>query len=177
MRDLIILISISLALVGCNFQNDQNSGALELIKNQNMAEVSTQTGLEQNVVLPKKSLLVIGADGKQNQFSVEMATTNQQRQLGLMNRTGLADDAGMLFVFSKAGVVNFWMKNTLIPLDIIFINAEKKIVSIGANAQPCLVEDCPLISSKYDTLYVLEIKGGMAEQLGIKVGDRVEWLE
>lgn len=91
--------------------------------------------------------------------------------IGLMNRKELAADSGMIFDFENNGVVVMWMKNTLIPLDMLFITAEGRISGIARNAVPLSLER---IAAPGPVRYVLEIKGGVAERLGIRPGDRVE---
>lgn len=103
-------------------------------------------------------------------FQVEIADDEAERQQGLMYRTSLAPDRGMLFQFDRAAPRAFWMKNTYIPLDIIYIGADGRIVSIAAMAEP--FNEAP-IPSKAPASGVLEIYGGRAAELGIAVGDRV----
>lgn len=105
-------------------------------------------------------------------FDVEVADTEIKRTVGLMNRT-LPERSGMLFVFGSEQAVSFWMKNTLIPLDMIFISGDKKIVNIKRDAQPCKTLDCETYKSEGPVKYVLEINGGLADKLGIKEGDKV----
>ena len=81
-----------------------------------------------------------------NCFSVELAKTNAERELGLMNRKELDSNKGMLFIFEKDGIYPFWMKNTLIPLDMIWIDGNYQIVFIAKNVQPCKTLICPVIS-------------------------------
>ncbi len=107
-------------------------------------------------------------------FEVEVADTPVKRTIGLMNRTSLQEKSGMLFIFDQEGIQGFWMKNTLIPLDMIFISADKKIVHIEKNAQPCKVLDCQTYSSVKPAKYVVEINGGLADKLGIKEGQMVD---
>lgn len=106
-------------------------------------------------------------------FSVEIAANQSQREYGLMNREHLDPDKGMLFVYEKEGYYSFWMKNTLIPLDIIWINSSQDIVCIERNAQPCTSDFCPLIDPRTTASYVLEINGGLCDKYGINVGDKV----
>jgi hypothetical protein len=106
-------------------------------------------------------------------FSVEVARTFNERAVGLMNRTELQKDSGMLFVFEEDGEYNFWMKNTLISLDMIWISSDKKVVFIKNNAEPCKQEVCESIKPNAIARYVLEINGGLAEQENIKPGDDV----
>ncbi len=105
-------------------------------------------------------------------FTVELAETSAEKTKGLMYRAELPENQGMLFVFEKDAPRTFWMKNTLIPLDMIFINSEWKVVEVKANVQPCREDPCPSYPSE-PAMYVLEINGGMAEKSGIKVGSIV----
>jgi len=108
-------------------------------------------------------------------FKVEIASTSIQHQKGLMHREYLPEDRGMLFVFKQEQPLSFWMKNTLIPLDIIYISQDKKVVSIRANALPCKKDPCPLYPSKEKAMYVLEVKADLAEKFGIEKGATVEF--
>ncbi|MEA2098258.1 MAG: DUF192 domain-containing protein [Patescibacteria group bacterium] len=108
-------------------------------------------------------------------FKVETAVTAQEQKMGLMNREFLALDSGMLFVFEKEDIHNFWMKNTLIPLDIIWIDKDNKVIFIKENAEPCKTEKCELFEPDKKSKYVLEINGGLAEKIGFKIGDEVEY--
>jgi uncharacterized membrane protein (UPF0127 family) len=102
---------------------------------------------------------------------VELADTDESREYGLMNRTSLSPDKGMLFVFPEEKPLTFWMKNTLIPLDMVFIKTNGEIDFIHHNAHP---EDLTPISSQGPVIAVLEIGGGQADKHGIKVGDIVK---
>lgn len=110
-------------------------------------------------------------------FEAEIAVTAAERSRGLMHRTALAKDHGMLFVFPVEGRHSFWMKNTLIELDIIFIAADRKVVSISRRAQPCRKEPCDLYSPEGNAVYALEIAGGLATLFGFVPGDLVEFRE
>lgn len=103
---------------------------------------------------------------------LELATTPEQLEKGLMFRTGLAENSGMLFVFDQELYVSFWMKNTLIPLDVIFLDSFSKIVNIQTMT-PCPPEatQCPRYSSEMGAKYALEINAGQAAKLGLKTGD------
>jgi len=103
-------------------------------------------------------------------FQVEIADDDAERQRGLMYRTTLAPDRGMLFDFGQAAPRSFWMKNTFIPLDILYIGASGRIVSIAAMTEP--FSEAP-IPSLGPALGVLEIAGGRAAELGVEPGDRV----
>lgn len=109
-------------------------------------------------------------------FEVEIAENDATRQKGLMNRTKLEKNHGMLFVFEKTGLYPFWMKNTIIPLDIIWISADKEVTYVYQNATPCQnsVEAlCKSIIPTSTAKYVLEINGGLAKEFNIKTGDLV----
>ncbi len=111
-----------------------------------------------------------------NCFKVELAQTNEELEKGLMFRNSLNKNSGMLFIFPEENLHNFWMKNTLIPLDIIWINSAKEIVFIKHDAQPCLEDNCEIFISNEKAKYVLEINSGIAEEIGLKIGDEVEFV-
>jgi len=106
-------------------------------------------------------------------FSVELALTPEQRALGLMHRESMDVGSGMLFVYDQEAIYSFWMKNTLITLDIIWINEDNEIVFISKNTQPCQSDSCPTINPGKEAMYVLEINGGLSERLGFAEGDEV----
>lgn len=108
-------------------------------------------------------------------FDIEIVNTSEEREKGLMNRENLDLEKGMLFVFEKEGEYNFWMKNVLISLDIIWIDESKEIVFIKNNAEPCRTELCESFNPDKKAEYVLEVNGGMMEEMGIKIGDEVEF--
>ena len=114
--------------------------------------------------------VTIATARSQHVFIVELADTPEAHQRGLMYRREMPRNAGMLFIFSTRGRKSFWMKDTLIPLDILFLEADGRIVHVHHNAQP---HSLTPISPKLKTLAVLEINGGLSEELGIKVGDLV----
>ncbi len=89
-----------------------------------------------------------------------------------MGRISLEAGKGMLFVFETEGEYGFWMKNTLIPLDMIWIDGKNKVIYIKENAAPCKTEPCETFGPGRKAKYVLEINGGMNEKLGIKIGDQ-----
>jgi uncharacterized protein len=109
-----------------------------------------------------------------NCFAVKLAQTQAQREQGLMFWQELDKDKGMLFVFDTESIYPFWMKNTLIPLDIIWINKGNKIVFIKENAEPCEQNDCPQINPGVSALYVLELNARTAKKAGVSVGDSVD---
>ena len=102
-------------------------------------------------------------------IEVEVATTEKQRTRGLMFREYLAPNKGMLFVFEQEVIQNVWMRDTLIPLDIVFISAKGKIVSIIKDLQPCVNEICDIYSSTKRAKYMLEVNQGMVDRKDISV--------
>lgn len=114
--------------------------------------------------------LVIQTASGPLELTVEVAATVQEQTRGLMERTGLPDRHGMLFDFGEDGPVAFWMKNTLIPLDMLFIDSKGFIRHIHAMAEPLSERNIP---SPVPVRYVLEIIGGDAARLGIATGDRM----
>lgn len=121
-------------------------------------------------VRPPERVEIVTSKGVRS-FSVEIADTDASRELGLMFRRHLAPDRGMLFEFDRPDVQSFWMKNTLIPLDIIYIGADGRIVSIARDARP--LDETPLYSTG-PAKGVLEIEGGLSAKLDIEPGDKVE---
>lgn len=108
-------------------------------------------------------------------FNVELAIKPEQRRQGLMFRDHLDLDKGMLFVFKDEARYSFWMKNTLIPLDIIWINRNKEIVFISHSTQPCEKDPCPSIIPTQKAKYVLEINQGISKKIDLKVGDKIDF--
>ncbi|WP_376693980.1 DUF192 domain-containing protein [Wenzhouxiangella sp. EGI_FJ10409] len=109
-------------------------------------------------------------------FSVEIADDDATRAQGLMFRDEMADDHGMLFIFPNERPRSFWMRNTRIPLDIIYLDRDLEVVSISAETPPCRSRSgrCPSYPSEGPAQYVLEINGGRAAELGLAPGDRIE---
>jgi uncharacterized membrane protein (UPF0127 family) len=104
---------------------------------------------------------------------VEIADDPFEWADGLMFRESLAPDAGMLFVFGDERVRSFWMKNTLIPLDMLFVAADLTIVDIVEGAVPCEADPCPLYTSGAPAQWALEVNGGFVQDHGIRIGDAV----
>jgi uncharacterized membrane protein (UPF0127 family) len=115
------------------------------------------------------ALTIKSANGDHT-FTVEVVDTDAGRQKGLMFRQSLAPDAGMLFDFKDSHEVSFWMRNTFIPLDMLFIRADGTIANIHINARP---QDPTGIPSDGPVMFVLEVPGGRTKELGIKAGDHV----
>ena len=149
-------------LAACSAQPAADTGAA--------AEIAAETthpasGLE---VIP---LTVTGTSGT-HRFAVELADTPEAQRRGLMFRTELPDDAGMIFPYDGTTAQSFWMKNTPLPLDIIFIGPDGRISNIAAMTEPYSLES---VYSVGPVLGVLELRGGLAAELGIEPGDKVDW--
>jgi uncharacterized membrane protein (UPF0127 family) len=117
-----------------------------------------------------KSELTIETAGGKHRFVIEEAKTDAQMEQGLMYRRSMPADAGMLFEYRRPQIMSFWMKNTLIPLDMLFIAPDGRIADIHERAVPLVLEP---INSAVPALAVLELNGGTVARLGIKRGDRV----
>ncbi len=116
---------------------------------------------------------IVSADNsKRAVVKVEIADTPGARELGLMYRNHLDENAGMLFVFPTPSAVQFWMKNTVLPLDMLFADSSGKVVGIVANAQPYSEA---LLGGFSGTLYVLEVNAGYAAKHHVGIGDRLEF--
>lgn len=131
---------------------------------------------EQSATHPESGLAVIPltvtSGGARHAFQVEVARTDAEQAKGLMFRTQLGPAEGMIFPRQPADIASFWMKNTPLPLDIIFVGTDGRILNIAANTEPYSLEPVSAIGL---TETVFEIRGGRAEELGIKAGDRVEY--
>lgn len=121
---------------------------------------SQPASLGPRVILPNGSVI-----------SVEVVADDELRAQGLMHRDHLRPDAGMLFLFGKDERHSFWMKNTLIPLDMIFLDANRRIVGIERDVPPCKVSRCPSYGPDADSRSVLELAAGVAKQQGLRAGD------
>ena len=119
--------------------------------------------------LSKGTLTLETASGP-HQFNVEVASTPQERERGLMLRTSLPAESGMLFLYETPQPIAMWMKNTIIPLDMIFIDAWGKVNRIESNAEPFSLDPIP---SDGDVIGILEVNAGVAEKIGLKTGDKV----
>ncbi len=134
-----------------------------------LAAAYAQTGPQPE--LPKEKLVIITRNGKQHVFDVEMALTPEQQTVGLMFRPSVPPDGGMLFDWGVPRESQMWMRNTIAPLDMIFINADGTIRSIAENTVP---QSLAVIDSRGPVRATLELAAGTAERLDIRVGDRVE---
>ncbi|MCU0288542.1 MAG: DUF192 domain-containing protein [Acidobacteria bacterium] len=105
------------------------------------------------------------------EFTVEIADTVEKQMIGLMYRETIPDDFGMLFVNSEEGEHSMWMKNTLVHLDLIFLNKARQVVDMYINVPPCVKDPCVSYPSRVLAQYVLELRGNRARELNLKIGD------
>ena len=120
----------------------------------------------------ERTLLKPSNDSIYSKFEIEISEDEYETQRGLMDRYEMANNRGMLFIFPNVQPRSFYMKNTYIPLDIIYIDEDKSIVSIQKNAKPLDESSLP---SGLPAKYVLEINAGLTQQLNIEVGDKIEF--
>lgn len=144
-------------------------GKKESIEEKNKDEESESVTKESE----KNYVEIFFEDGERISVDVEVADTEALRTLGLSNRRYLGDYNGMLFIFDDVVSNPFWMKDTYINLDIIFIDEKGFIVDIKKNNQPCTPEFCPYIFSSSMYKYVLEVNGGFSDLNDIKIGQSV----
>lgn len=130
--------------------------------------VATGTGAAET--FRKSDLVIQTAAGSRFRFDVDVAETARQREQGLMHRPRMADEEGMLFLYPSEQSVSMWMKNTLISLDMLFINPDGSIRNIQERAVP---GSLATLSSTGPVLAVVELNGGLTQRLGIRPGDRV----
>jgi len=108
---------------------------------------------------------------------VELAADAELRAQGLMWRDHLPPDRGMLFLFNEDEEHGFWMKNTLIPLDMVWIDKDRRVVAVKYHVPPCKVTNCPSYPPGVPSRYVLEVAGGVAQAHGVKTGDQLSFLQ
>lgn len=156
-----LIIATILALAACS----PNSGEAAPGSTQAAPAAHPVSGLS---VVP----LTVTSGDKVHNFRVELARTGQEQARGLMFRTAMGADEGMLFPMNPPRGASFWMRNTVIPLDLIFVGVDGRISNIAANAVP--YDESPLRSVGL-VIAVLELNGGRAAELGLKPGDKVSW--
>ncbi|HST37534.1 MAG TPA: DUF192 domain-containing protein [Allosphingosinicella sp.] len=160
-RLVFVVLCLAAALPGCQREAPQN----------NVREAGpppkAPSGLDQ-------AILTIESGGRSHRFTVEVARTEQQQAQGLMGRRTLPADRGMLFPFDPPRAAEFWMRGTLIPLDMLFIRTNGTIAKIAANTVPLSEEP---VGTDEELSAVLELRGGRAAELGIREGDTVSWSD
>ena len=136
------------------------------------SSTSSAVELERSPAGLEQVSLTVQSGERMHRFTVEVARTVEEQATGLMNRSSLAPDRGMVFPFETPREASFWMKNTLIPLDMIFVRTDGSIANIEANTVPLSLQP---VYSDGSVAAVLEIAGGRSAELGIKPGDKVKW--
>lgn len=132
-------------------------------------------------------LTFLSAEAKQNRFikvffpndhcvTAELAVSDEERQLGLMFRERINCDQGMLFIFGEEGFHSFWMKDVNFPIDILWLDREKRIVHIESNVPPCKESPCPSYSPQVQASYVLELKSGSVNKNQLQLYDKLEFI-
>ena len=160
-----LLLPLSLLTPACSPQAAENAPAPIASGAASQPSVHPVSGLQ---VIP---LTVTTARGP-HAFRVEVARTPEEQAKGLMFRTEMGADEGMLFPYDQPHVLSFWMRNTVLSLDLVFIDEQRRIINVAENAVPyseqSILSDAPGIA-------VLELNGGRARALGIVAGNKVEW--
>ena len=128
--------------------------------------------LAENQAPPTRHVIVFA---RQNlEIEVELATSQAQRETGLMHRTHLGETQGMLFVYPATEELRVWMKNTLLPLDVLFLDNDGRIVALLENLQPCRQHSCPIFTSKKPARYMLELNAGFIARQHLALGQSVQ---
>ena len=131
---------------------------------------STTTPNTASGIVKEGEVVFLHGDKRVRKIDVEIAENDAEREKGLMFRPYLSDSVGMLFIFNESSPQSFWMKNTMISLDIIYVGPDKKIVSIQKKAKPYSEESLPSFGNAQ---YVVEVNGGYCDKYGIQVGDTI----
>jgi uncharacterized membrane protein (UPF0127 family) len=159
MRALVIILVLVMILAGCAGESaGKSSGSGESSGGTSVPEL--------------RNLIIETSGGEEVEVRVEIADTDPERARGLMGRTALAEDRGMLFVFEEEQELSFWMKDTLIPLSIAYMDSEGRTVDI--QDMKALDDDPPHYASAEPARYALEVNKGFFEERGVEVGDRAE---
>ncbi len=117
--------------------------------------------------------IALETDKEKIQLTVEVADSEKERELGFMYREKVEEGKGMLFIFEDEAPRNFWMKNTLVPLDILYLNSRKEVVTVVENMEPCKAPQCPSYSSREPAMYALELPAGFVKAHKVTIGDMV----
>lgn len=165
-----LILGLGILLLGCTSLPPANSsGGTPISQNETQASPTPAPTPFQGQMLP------VSATAKFADTSIELEVTRtpEEQAMGLMYRTSLPDNRGMLFQFDPPRPVNFWMKNVKIPLDMVFLRAGV-VTAIEANVPPCRSDPCPTYGPNTPIDQVIELRGGRAAQLRLRVGQRVE---
>ncbi|MBW4443794.1 MAG: DUF192 domain-containing protein [Plectolyngbya sp. WJT66-NPBG17] len=161
-----VCLSLGLLLASCSAIEAKSTPSSTVVQPSAPAAI-TPSNSRMGQILP----LTASFNVANQVIRLEVAKMPDEQAMGLMYRTGLADDRGMLFPFNPPRPTQFWMKNTLIPLDMLFLR-KGKIRSITANVPPCQADPCPTYGSPTEDIdQVIELRAGRAAELGLKVGD------
>jgi hypothetical protein len=163
-------IGLSVLLISCTYSNS-TSNSTEASPPSESTQPPAQTETSQSnsgQALPISAQAIIG----DQQIGLEVARTPQQQAMGLMFRSEIPDDRGMLFEFEPARPVSFWMRNVLVPLDMVFL-LDGEVQAIAANVPPCTTPTCPTYGPEGSVNQVIELRGGRAAELGLQVGDQI----
>jgi uncharacterized protein len=178
------LVLLTFLIVGCGETSERsdagpsgsgNKSRTTVISRMETTTEDTKTAPEPAQASELRTVTIHTSSGKEVRMRAEFADNAFERARGLMYRTALAEDRGMLFVYSDEAQRSFWMRNTLIPLSIAFMDSEGRIVDI--QDMKSLDDDPPHYVSAKPAQYALEVNRGFFEEHGIKVGDRVELPE
>lgn len=150
---IIIGVVIGVVIFGALYFNETSQGAMDFDESINYSQAFIYTTNSEIMV------------------NVEVADTPQKQSQGLMFRENMKWDHGMLFIFDNETILSFWMKDALIPLDMIFVDKTFRIINVVDNALPCNIEPCPDYSSEKPAKYVIEVNAGFAETNDIEAGD------
>ncbi len=137
---------------------------------------ATSTSSSSSSAFVTETLTVTSASGESTKVAVEIAFTEEERALGLMHRTSLAQDHGMLFVFEQPQVLSFWMKNTKIPLEVLFFDDQGNFVSMQSMV-PCIADPCMSYPSTGIAQYALEVNPGFAAAHQIGLGTTIDYTK
>ena len=149
---------------------------IEFISNIKETGKEEVTNTTEEFFIDEGKLTIVREDESAVVVNIEIADTEDERKQGLMYREELGDYSGMFFVFENEGNNSFWMKNTEISLDLIFINSKKKIVGTIKNAEPCEEGHiCPKLAPQIEYMYCLEVNAGFVEENNIEMGNTVSW--
>ncbi|NJN57523.1 MAG: DUF192 domain-containing protein [Leptolyngbyaceae cyanobacterium SL_5_9] len=159
-------IGLSVLLLSCT-HSPPTEASSPSESNQSPAQTETSQA-NSGQSLPISAQTIIG----NQQIGLEVARTPQQQAMGLMFRSEIPDDQGMLFEFEPARPVSFWMRNVMVPLDIIFL-LDGEVQAIAANVPPCTTPTCPTYGPEGAVNQVIELRGGRAAELGLQVGDQI----
>lgn len=160
----ILIVLVALFLIVSNmFMHDRSTPPADTPAPDDTREVFREDG---TVTFTSADGLTLGA------IVVEIADNDITREQGLMGRRSMRDDRGMLFLFDRPEPRSFWMANTPLPLDILFIDANQRIINIHRNTRPFSEESLP---STAPAQYVVEVNGGWCDRNGVKEGDAISW--